>query len=138
MQYKIPIQIENEDPIVFWLSLRQLMIIIWWLAIWYAFYNSITPVFWNWIGVIFLVLFWVLWFWIAVVKVSEMTFMVLVVNMIRFWVNYKERHWIKWIDSFSALEIGYITTNQKNSQQKVDFSNKMDKIKNIEEQLKKI
>jgi hypothetical protein len=31
MQYKIPVQIENEDPIVLWLSIRQLAIIfIWW------------------------------------------------------------------------------------------------------------
>jgi hypothetical protein len=30
MQYKIPVQIENEDPIMLWLSLRQLMIIMVW------------------------------------------------------------------------------------------------------------
>ena len=42
MQYKIPVQIENEDPIFLWLSLRQLGIIMigWWIS--YSIFGSLV------------------------------------------------------------------------------------------------
>jgi len=47
MQYKIPVQIENEDPILLWLSGRQLAIIMIWGWIWYSIFQSLAPVLWN-------------------------------------------------------------------------------------------
>lgn len=43
MQYKIPIQIENEDPIVLGLSLRQLTIMMMWGGLAYTIFKSIEP-----------------------------------------------------------------------------------------------
>jgi len=44
MQYKIPVQIENEDPILLWLSLRQLTIVMIWFWIWYSVFKSLLPI----------------------------------------------------------------------------------------------
>ena len=118
MQYKIPINIENEDPIVFGLSIRQLAIIFAWLGLGYAIFNSLDPYLWKvlaWFPAVIVVVFFV---FVALVKISEMTFMVLILNWIRAWANQKERYWQKWVDSFSALDIGYIT-NIKNKVEKI-------------------
>ena len=66
-----------------------------------------------------------------------MTFMVLILNWIRAWANQKERYWQKWVDSFSALDVGYIT-NIKNKVEKIEVWNKIEKIKSLDEQLEKI
>lgn len=137
MQYKIPINIENEDPIVLGLSLRQLAIIFWWLGVWYAAYSSLSPIVWEKLALVPFIIFWLIWLAIAVFKISEMTFMVFILAWIRSFVNQKERYWQKWIDSFSALDIGYII-NIQNKVEKVDFWNKIEKIKSLEEQLEKI
>lgn len=137
MQYKIPIQIENEDPIFLSLSIRQLLIIFAWIWLWYGTYNSLYPHIWQFPASFPAILIVVISIAIAVFKFSEMTFMVFFVSILRYWVNYKERYWQKWVDSFSALDIWYIV-NSLNKTEKIDFSNKMDKIKNIEEQLEKI
>jgi hypothetical protein len=42
MQYKIPVQIENEDPILLGLSLRQLAIIMVFFGIAYSIYTSLA------------------------------------------------------------------------------------------------
>lgn len=43
MQYKIPIQIENEDTIVAGLSLRQLVIMMVWGGMAYGIFKSLEP-----------------------------------------------------------------------------------------------
>lgn len=43
MQYKIPVQIENEDPIFMGLSLRQLFIIMIGGGIAYLVFKSLSP-----------------------------------------------------------------------------------------------
>ena len=43
MQYKIPVQIENEDPIFLGLSLRQLMIIMIGFGIAYLLFQNLAP-----------------------------------------------------------------------------------------------
>lgn len=137
MQYKIPINIENEDPIVFGLSIRQLSIIFAWLGLGYAIFNSLDPYLWKvlaWFPAVIVVVFFV---FVALVKISEMTFMVLILNWIRAWANQKERYWQKWVDSFSALDVGYIT-NIKNKVEKIEVWNKIEKIKSLDEQLEKI
>lgn len=137
MQYKIPINIENEDPIVLGLSIRQLVIIFswWWLA--YAVFTSLSKVVWDKIAFLPAIIIVLIFVAVALFKYSEMTFSAFILNMIRIWVNQQERYWQQWIDSFSALDIWYIANN-KNKTEKVDIWNKMEKMKNIEEQLEKI
>jgi len=43
MQYKIPVQIENEDPIFLGLSLRQLIIIMIAFSIAYGIFTGLAP-----------------------------------------------------------------------------------------------
>ena len=137
MQYKIPINIENEDPIVFGLSLRQLAICGWGLWIWYVTFTSLQWVTWSSWAAFFALIPCIFWILIALFKFSEMTFMVFVFNYLRSWVNWWERRWQQWVDSFSALDIGYIVISEK-SDKKIDMWKKMEKIKNMEEQLKNI
>lgn len=137
MQYKIPIQIENEDPIVFGLSIRQLLIIFTGIWLWYGTYNSLYEYIWETAATIPALFFVVIALAIAKFKFSEMTFMVFFVSILRYWVNYKERYWQKWIDSFSALDIWYIV-NAKVETPKINLWNKQEKMKNLEEQLSKI
>lgn len=137
MQYKIPIQIENEDPIVFWLSLRQLIILFAGMWVAYATYSSLEPVIWVNAAAFPSIIFVLISLWIALFKYSEMTFMLFLFTILRSWVNWWERSWQKWVDSFSALDIWFIVDN-KNRKEKIDFWDKMDKIKNIEELIEKI
>lgn len=137
MQYKIPVQIENEDPIIFGLSLRQITIIMIWWGLWYSITKSLSesvePII-AWIPAVIILTLSV---FIAVFKYYEMSFLKFVFAFIRYKVNISERKWIQSIDSFWALDIGYITTQNKMNK-KVDFSDKLSKIKKIDEQLEKI
>ncbi|PZM85549.1 hypothetical protein DLH72_02045 [Candidatus Gracilibacteria bacterium] len=137
MQYKIPIQIENEDPIVFGLSMRQLMIIFAGLGLGYGAFSSLAPITGNNAASVPAVLIVIIAVSIALFKYSEMTFMVFLFSILRAWVNQSERYWQKGTDSFSALDIGYIV-NTENKSQKIDMGKKREKIKNLEEQLEKI
>jgi len=138
MQYKIPIQIENEDHIILGLSLRQLAIIMIGWGLWYSLFTSLAPGLWVEIA---LIPSWFI-FWlsvlIAVFKYSEMTFMQFVLSLIRQKVNMEERKWIKWTDSYQAIDIWYITNSENKKEDNIDFSNKIDKIKKLEEKLNKI
>ncbi|RAL57570.1 hypothetical protein BLD25_01395 [Candidatus Gracilibacteria bacterium GN02-872] len=137
MQYKIPIQIENEDPIVFGLSLRQLAICGGGLGIGYVTFTSLQGVTGSSWAAFFALIPCIFGILIALFKFSEMTFMVFVFNYLRSWVNGGERRWQQGVDSFSALDIGYIIISEK-SDKKIDMGKKMEKIKNMEEQLKNI
>lgn len=138
MQYKIPVQIENEDPILWPLSLRQLIICVIGFWLWYWIFKSLAPVVWTEIAAIpSLLVAWIS-FVIAIFKYSEMTFVAFMLSFIRYAVNLWERKWIKWVDSFSALDIWYVTNMEINTNEKVDTSSKKDKIKDLEEQLKNI
>lgn len=137
MQYKIPVQIENEDPIILSLSLRQIFIILAWMGIWYLMFDSLSQSIWTklaWIPTIIIVALGIA---IAIFKYSEMTFTKFVLSFIRFKVNLAERKWMKTVDSFSALDIGYIVVNNK-KEEKVDFWDKMSKMKKMEQELDKI
>lgn len=137
MQYKIPVQIENEDPILLGLSLRQLAIIMVFFGIAYSIYSSLISV-WPEIAIIVAAIPVILWITIATLKVSEMTFMQLVLAFIRYKVNLEERKWIKWVDSFWPLDVGYIVTEDKKQENKVDFDDKLNKMKELDEKLEKI
>ena len=71
MQYKIPVQIENEDPIVAWLSLRQLIIILvgWWFA--YSIFTWLSPSVWTEIAAAPAIFIWIITLVIALFKSYE-------------------------------------------------------------------
>lgn len=138
MQYKIPVQIENEDPILFWLSLRQLAVIMVFLWLAYSVYQSLFPYFWTEVALIPTIIIWWLWVAIAIFKYSEMTFVPFVLAFLRGKINMNTRKWVKWIDSYSALDIWYVVSNDNKIENKVDFDDKMNKIKEIDEKIDKI
>ena len=138
MQYKIPVQIENEDPIVFWLSLRQLIIIMVWWGFWYSLFTSLQPNVWTELAAIVWIAVFLISVLIAIFKYAEMTFVPFVLAFIRFKINLEERKWIKWIDSFQPIDIWYLTSNDSKKEETIDFSNKIDKIKELDERLNKI
>ena len=113
MQYKIPIQVENEDSIILGLSLRQMGIIIVGLILTFGFFNKFqdaipkTPLiiicFVN-AGIFFLV---------AKFRTHEMTFLPFILNLARYKINGNGakgdgRIWTRGVDSYSPLEIGYV------------------------------
>lgn len=117
MQYKIPIQIENEDVIVAWLSLRQLGIMMIWGWIGYGMFKFIEPRLGSTLGLWFGAPFILFGIGIALMKISEMTFLHVLLNYLRLTLNSKLRIWSQWTDSFSDMEIGYIIPN--NSQKEI-------------------
>lgn len=138
MQYKIPVQIENEDPIVLWLSLRQLAIIMIWWSIAYSLFTSLAQDLWAEIAFIPSALIAWITLMIALFKFSEMTFIPYVLSFIRFKSNIEERKWIKWVDSFQPIDIWYLTSSQSKKEEKIDFTSKIDKINELEDKLNKI
>ena len=138
MQYKIPVQIENEDPIFLGLSLRQLTIIMvgFWIA--YGIFQSLMPSVWWEIALIpsgFIAILTVL---IAVFKIHEMTFVPFVLSLIRLNIFPKERKWEMNTDSFWSLDIGFLTSETEKKQQSIDIGKKIDTIEELQEKLKKI
>lgn len=138
MQYKVPVQIENEDPIFMGLSLRQLTIIMVWWGIAYATFNSLTPWLPKEIALIPTLIIGSVAFMIAVFRHSEMTFIPFVFALLRYNINTKERIWCMWVDSYSVLDIWYITSSDKAEEWKVSFKSKTERIKEIEDNLEHI
>lgn len=138
MQYKIPVQIENEDPIFLWLWLKQLMILMVWWGIAFKVFEwwskslgkevAIIPAF---------LIFWITVL-IAVFKHSEMTFIPFVLAVFRNAINPKERRWYQWVDSFQPMDIWYIVVSKEKSHKEIDFSSKKDKLNSLEDNLDKI
>ena len=75
---------------------------------------------------------------IAIFKQYEMTFIPFVLSLIRFNINAKQRIWLRTIDSFHAFDIKYIPVNEEKSEDKIDFSEKIDKMSELEKKLKNI
>lgn len=138
MQYKIPVQIENADPIFLGLSLKQLVVIMTWFWIAYTLFKSLVVKVWVEIAAIPSGTIAILTIMIAIFKHSEMTFIPFVLSFIRFHANIKERRWMKWVDSFQPIDIWFVTNITEEKEEKIDFESKIDKIKNIEEKLNKI
>ncbi len=138
MQYKIPVQIENEDPIVLWLSLRQLTIIMvgGWLA--YSVFNGLVPQVGKEIAAIPGILIFGITLMIALFKQYEMTFVPFVLAILRFNINYKERIWQKWVDSYSPIDIGYVAINQNKQDTQITLKNKSEQIQELSQNLDKI
>lgn len=138
MQYKIPVQIENEDPIVLWLSLRQLTIIMvgGWLA--YSVFNGLVPQVGKEIAAIPGILIFGITLMIALFKQYEMTFVPFILAILRFNINYKERIWQKWVDSYSPIDIGYVAINQNKQDTQITLKNKSEQIQELSQNLDKI
>lgn len=111
MQYKIPLQIENEDIIMLGLSLRQLAIIAIYGWVAYTLFQSLEPQLWWTLSLIFAAPVAIIWIVIALMRIAEMTFLPVLLNTIRLSLNGKQRIWSQWTDSYSEMEIGYITAN---------------------------
>lgn len=116
MQYKIPIQIENEDTIIFNLSLRQMGIIIVWVILAFGLFNKFqwvvpnTPLF------IICIVIIAVFFIVAKFRTHEMTFLPFILNLLRFRINGNGsnntgRVWMRWVDSYSPLEMGYVQSD---------------------------
>lgn len=108
MQYKIPVQIENEDKIFLNLSLRQLAIIMVGFSIAYTVFKSLEKNFDSAVALFPSGLIAFLTVFVAVFKTSEMTFVPFILNLIRLQINGNSRIWFKWIDSYSQMEIWYV------------------------------
>lgn len=124
MQYKIPIQIENEDSIIFWLSLRQLGIIIVGMIIAYGVFgklenSGLSPT----LILILCGCIVAVFVFIAKFKNHEMWFLAFLLNFARWKVNGngpngQGRYWLKGTDSYSMLKIGYVRSNKKKEEMK--------------------
>lgn len=138
MQYKIPVQIENEDPILLGLSLRQLTIIMIGGGIGYTIFQSLNGKVDTIIAATPAVIITLIATVIAIFKHSEMTFVPFVLALLRQTINYKERVWSNSIDSFQPIDIGYISPIIEVKQESVEIDSKKDKIKELSEKLSKI
>lgn len=137
MQYKIPVQIENEDPILLGLWLKQLAVIMIWGWIAFSVFDSLKWI-WNEIAAIpAVMIFWVTVL-IAIFKHSEMTFIPFILSILRTSINWKERRWIKWVDSFQPIDIGYVTNSSSKKDSKITFESKFEKLQNLEDKINKI
>lgn len=108
MQYKIPVQIENEDTIIAWLSLRQLGIMMAWGGLTYGVFRSLEGSFPPLVAIIIASPFAIIGILIALIKVSEMTFLPFFLNFLRLNLNGRERVWSQGTDSYTELDIGYV------------------------------
>lgn len=138
MQYKIPVQIENDDPIVLGLSLKQLAVIMIWFYISYQLFVSLAPNSWAEVAAIPSIIIFLISVTVAIFKYYEMTFIPFILAFIRFKINTPERKWDKWVDSFQPIDIWFLTNNKGNNNDNIDFTNKIEKINKIDEQLEKL
>jgi len=138
MQYKIPVQIENEDPIFLGLSLRQLTIIMigFWVA--YAIFQSLAPnVGWE----IALIPSWFIagiTVAVAVFKYNEMTFVPFILSAIRLNIFPKLRKWENGTDSYQAIDVWFLSQEWLKKADDIDMKKKIDTMSELQEKLKKI
>ncbi len=138
MQYKIPVQIENEDPIFLGLSLRQLFILMVWGSIAYGIFQTLAPqTGWE-IALIPSWLVFGLTLAVAVFKYNEMTFIPFILSLIRLNIFPKERWWENTIDSFQPIDVWYLSAIEEKKNENIDMQGKMDTIGELQEKLKKI
>jgi len=138
MQYKIPVQIENEDPIFLGLSLKQLIILMGWWAIAYMIFKWLAPNIWNQVAAIPAIIVAIFTLVVVLFKHSEMTFIPFILNFIRHKTNSDPKIWSKWIDSFEPIEVWYVIQEQKVKKSSIDTSAKEKKIEAMKDKLNKI
>lgn len=105
MQYKIPVQIENEDPILLGLSLKQLTVIMIGFGISYTIFTSLAPKTGAEIALIPSGIIGTLTVLVAIFKQYEMTFIPFILALLRMSINPKERSWLSGTDSFQPIDV---------------------------------
>ncbi|MDD2565607.1 MAG: PrgI family protein [Candidatus Gracilibacteria bacterium] len=131
MQYKIPVQVENEDKIFLNLSIRQIVIIMLGGAIAYSIFNGLEKDYGGAVAlfpagiVVFITLV------IALFKTSEMTFFPFMLNLLRLNLNSSIRVWSKGVDSFDKITIGYVAPPFNSTQDQLNTKI----IKNVHEDI---
>jgi len=138
MQYKIPVQIENEDPIIFGLSLRQLSIMMVGWALAYGIFNTLAPRSGAEIALLPSLFVAAVTVAIAIFKYNEMTFIPFVLSLIRLNIFPGQRFWNNGTDSFWALDVWYLTSENEKKWESIDMSNKASSIAELNEKLKNI
>ncbi len=113
MQYKIPVQIENEDTIFMGLSLRQIIILMVGWGFGYMIFKSLESGVGPEIAAIPAVTIVLIALFIALFRNAEMTFLPFILNLMRLNLNTNVRVWNKGTDSFSHLEVGYVSSYGK-------------------------
>ena len=138
MQYKIPVQIENEDPIFLWLGLKQLMVIMvgWWIA--FVLFDNLRLTIPKEIAAIPAIIVFLITVLVAVFKHSEMTFIPFFLNLLRWMINPSERKWDKWVDSFQPIDIGHVVNYDWKKADTIDFASKKEKLQNLEDNINKL
>lgn len=127
MQYKIPLQIENEDTIVAGLSIRQLVIMMMWGGVGYAVFRALEGSLGPNGAVIFAIPPVIIGIVVALTKIAEMTFLPAILNYFRLQLNAKQRLWSLGTDSYSDIEIGYVTqpTQKSDTQSKKSLESQL-------------
>jgi len=138
MQYKIPVQIENEDPIFLGLSLRQLAIIMWGFGLAYGIFQTLAPNTGAEIAFIPSGIIAVITVLVAVFKIHEMTFIPFVLAFIRFNIFPRLRTWDNSVDSFQPIDVWFLSGAEEKHSESIDMSNKQDTMKELQEKLKNI
>lgn len=95
MQYKIPVQIENEDKIFLNLSLRQLTIIMVGGGFGYTIFKSLEPNIGADIALFPAIIVAGIGVVVALFRHTEMTFVPFLLNLIRLNLNIGNRAWSK-------------------------------------------
>lgn len=138
MQYKIPVQIENEDTIFLGLSIRQLSIIMIGGGIAYSIFKKLEPAVGSEAALIPCILIAGIAVVVALFKNSEMTFLPFFLNFVRMQLNVGTRVWHKGADSYSSfVDVGFVTSFA-NTKTKVETKSSTEAFGNVEEQLSKI
>lgn len=138
MQYKIPVQIENEDPIFLGLSLRQLSVIMVWFGLAYMIFTSLEPKTGPEIAFIPSGILGIITVLVAVFKQYEMTFIPFILSLLRKNMFPSERHWQQTVDSYQPIDIWFVTDEEQKKDNTIDIWNKIQSINELEEKLKKI
>ena len=138
MQYKIPVQIENEDIIFAGLSLRQLGIIACGCGLGYTIFQHLGPRIGQGATLIPAGLVILISLFIALFRVSEMTFSIFFVNFIRFKINGSQRVWMQGVDSYSLVDVGYVVPVDFVFEQQTQNRQGYEVYETIEDQLHKI
>jgi hypothetical protein len=138
MQYKIPVQIENEDPIILGLSLKQLSILIGWGWIAYIVFSGLSKITWPEVALLPAWIIFIITLLVVFLKISEMTFLPYILNLIRQSINGWEKKWIKWVDSFQPIDIWYVKKAIEKKETKIEVVNKKQSLEELKDKLKNI
>lgn len=146
MQYKIPVQIENEDRIILGLSLRQLIIILIGGAFAYMTFQKVAGLSGQAGGadgsklVGGVLAFIILAVAVVIAKFNnhEMTFLPFVLNWLRLRVNGAQRAWGQGVDSVPPLQVGFVTAPARADQKKSHSKAQHEIYASLEDKLKSL